>query len=441
MYQESASVELKRELTDAIKNEIVAFLNTNDGIIYVGIDDDGKPYKPFLLMNKDEIDIKVSNWLQNSIRPLPSNLIDYHFNKEGILVIKIKEGKNKPYYLKDKGPKPSGVYKRVGSTIRKANNDEILRMIMSSKNYIYEDDISVQQNLTFKYLSSTFEENNLLFNDRSMISLGIRKTNGSFTNLGYILSDQSKITVKIAEYDKNMNFKVKKQLTGSLIKLFNETKEQADRLNDVSAIIDTKSYKRIETVSYPDTALREMILNAFCHADLFLRSNIKIEFFEDKCKISSPGGIFNATLDEIMSGLQTYRNPKLVHIFDMLGLIENYGTGIPKTILAYQNEQVKPNFKASDNFFVVTLPNINYLNHNRDYEIKDDLISELELSILRIIDSNPGIKLSAIHELIIQENSEITIYMVRNSIKRKLQKYIEFKGSRRFGGYYMKNKI
>ena len=41
MYKESLSVELKRELIDEIKNEIVAFLNTKGGTIIVGVNDDG----------------------------------------------------------------------------------------------------------------------------------------------------------------------------------------------------------------------------------------------------------------------------------------------------------------------------------------------------------------------------------------------------------------
>ena len=50
------------------------------------------------------------------------------------------------------------------------------------------------------------------------------------------------------------------------------------------------------------------------HANYFIRSNIKIEFFPDKAKITSPGGIFNASMDDIMNGVQTYRNPRLVHV-------------------------------------------------------------------------------------------------------------------------------
>ena len=55
--------------------------------------------------------------------------------------------------------------------------------------------------------------------------------------------------------------------------------EQTERLNDVKVIIDGNSFKRKETKSYPGASISEMVLNAFCHANYFIHSNVKIEFF------------------------------------------------------------------------------------------------------------------------------------------------------------------
>ena len=41
MYCESNVIELKEQLVDDVKKEIVAFLNTDGGTIYVGVKDDG----------------------------------------------------------------------------------------------------------------------------------------------------------------------------------------------------------------------------------------------------------------------------------------------------------------------------------------------------------------------------------------------------------------
>lgn len=195
---------------------------------------------------------------------------------------------------------------------------------MESRNFCYEEDVSDEQDLTFKYFKEALSERNITFTDRIKRTLSIVNNEGKYTNLGLLLSDQSPIVVKLAEYDSQMNFKVKKTLSGSLLKVLYELEEQVERLNDTKVIIDGTSFTRIETKSYPGAALREVILNAICHSDYYIRSNIKIEFFADKVEITNPGGIFNATMNDIMSGIQTYRNAHLVNVFDKLGLIENF---------------------------------------------------------------------------------------------------------------------
>ena len=158
-------------------------------------------------------------------------------------------------------------------------------------------------------------------------------------------------------------------------------------MNDVSAISDGKSWKRIETHSYPEKSLREIILNAFCHTDFFIRSNIKVEFYKDKVKVTSLGCLYKTTLEDILKRVQTYRNERLVHLLDKLGYIENFGTGIPRTIEAYSGTGKEPTFYDSENFFIVYLPNLNY-NKNEQDQIHDqisDQISDIGLEILKII--------------------------------------------------------
>ena len=132
------------------------------------------------------------------------------------------------------------------------------------------------------------------------------------------------------------------------------------------------------------------------HTNYFIRSNIKIEFIPDKVKITSPGGIFNASMEDIMNGVQTYRNPRLVLMFDKLGMIESFGTGIPRTIESYKNYDVKPEFKATENFFFVTLPNINYASNDPI----TDPISDLGLEIMKSLKLNSEISTIKLTELI-----------------------------------------
>lgn len=74
-------------------------------------------------------------------------------------------------------------------------------------------------------------------------------------------------------------------------------------------------------------------------------------------------------------------------MFDKLGMIENFGTGISRTIESYKNYDAKPEFKATENFFFVTLPNINYASSGSI----NDSINDIGLEILKTVSKFPGI--------------------------------------------------
>lgn len=124
-------------------------------------------------------------------------------------------------------------------------------------------------------------------------------------------------------------------------------------------------------------------------------------------------------------------------------MIENFGTGIPRTIESYSNYNVKPEFKATENFFIVTLPNLNYGNNSVTDPINDpitDPISNLGLEILKCSKIFPGLNTLQIVEKISHEDPLITRDKVKNGLKRYLTNYVEHRGSNRNGGYYLKDR-
>lgn len=62
----------------------------------------------------------------------------------------------------------------------------------------------------------------------------------------------------------------------------------------------------------------------------------------------------------------TFRNPALVNVLYKLGFIENYGTGLQRIRGAYENEELKPEFKVIDRYFFLTLPNLNKDSYSFD---------------------------------------------------------------------------
>ena len=120
-------------------------------------------------------------------------------------------------------------------------------------------------------------------------------------------------------------------------------------------------------------------------------------------------------------------------------MIENFGTGIPRTIESYSNYNVKPEFKATENFFIVTLPNLKYGNNSVTDPITDP-ISNLGFEILKCFKIFPGLNTLQIVENISHEDPLITRDKVKNELKRYLTNYVEHRGSNRNGGYYLKDR-
>ena len=87
-YEESDRIELKSIINDDLKKEIVAFLNTHGGTIYVGVNDDGS-LNPTLDKKEQDINLtKISNWINDkAIYPSCKSLLAFYYNEDGVMVI------------------------------------------------------------------------------------------------------------------------------------------------------------------------------------------------------------------------------------------------------------------------------------------------------------------------------------------------------------------
>jgi len=87
------------------------------------------------------------------------------------------------------------------------------------------------------------------------------------------------------------------------------------------------------------------------------------------------------------------------------------------------------------------MPNMNFDPINDPIKLFEKVyLSDFDLSIVRVISEKPGLNAKQILEELIHILDNATIDMVKNSLKRKLIDICEFRGSRRTGGYFLKNK-
>lgn len=382
MTDENESIEYKREYVDDICKEVIAFANTNGGKLLIGVDDSGNPVG---LENIDDTYTRVTNTIRDSISPDVTMFVKYSLSN-GIISVEVSEGTAKPYYLKSKGLKPSGVYVRQGASSVPASTEQIRQMIKISDGDIYETTRSLEQDLTFTAAEKVFREHKVDFSSEKYPTLGICSLSDNlYTNLAKIISDQCEHTIKIAVFadDNNTVFKAHKEFRGSV---FTQLEEAFDYLmlcnQNPSTIV---GINRIDKWDYPVEALREALLNAIVHRDYAFSGSIIINVNESCMEFVSLGGLVQGlSADDIRNGISQLRNRNLAEMFHRLNFIESYGTGIRRIFALYSDCPEQPEISVTSNSFKITLPNMNKYSAPE----KPHALTEQEQAILDYLDEH-----------------------------------------------------
>lgn len=360
MYQESETVELKSVVVDDIKKEIVAFANCKGGKLYIGVQNDGTVVG---LDDPDGAALQISNMVRDAIKPDLTLFLHYTTLKENgkqIVAIDVQQGTERPYYIAKKGLRPEGVFVRQGYSSVPATNTAIRRMIKETDGDYFEEMRSLEQDLTFEAAEQEFSERNILFGETQMKTLGITTPDGVYTNLGLLLSDQCVHTIKAAVFQGTTQneFKDRKEFSGSLFRQMKEVYDYIDFRNQTHSSF--QKLRRIDQRDYPETAVRETLLNLLVHREYSFRASTFISLYTDRIEFTSIGGLVSGvTLKDVMMGISVCRNVKLANVFYRLELIEAYGTGILKIMGAYAGTGKEPEIAVSDNAFKIILPNLN----------------------------------------------------------------------------------
>lgn len=358
MTFETENIEFKLQFTDELYKEVIAFANTDGGVIYVGIDNEGNAVG---LDDVDENYTRITNGIRDAIIPDVTMFVKYTIQENRVVRITVGEGSYKPYYLKSKGLKPSGVFVRQGTSSAQASAEQIRAMIKESDGDAFEGMRSMEQELTFKSANEAFDRYDVEFSKTKYRALGITtQADELYSNLALIISDQCTHTTKVAVFadDENTKFRDSKEFGGSIFEQLDNTYAYLALCNKTTATF--KGLERIEKVDYPEEALREALLNALVHRDYSFSGSIIINVNDKEMEFISIGGLLpGLSPDDIRSGISQPRNKNLADIFHRLHLIESYGTGIRKIYSLYANCSEQPRIEVTTNTFKIILPNMN----------------------------------------------------------------------------------
>lgn len=352
---ETNRIEYKRELNTKvdIEKEVIAFLNYHEGgLIYVGIDKDGK------ILGVSDIDsdmLKIKDRIKNNISPSAMGLFDVVAeNKNGKELIKIivAGGTEKPYFKKKFGMTEKGCFIRTGTAAEPMPQTMIDRLFASRTRNSLGKIRSHRQDLTFEQLKIYYEEKGLTFTKHFKQNLELLSEDDKLNYVAYLLADENGTSIKVAKYSGTDRVDLTENNEYGYCSLIKATKRVLDKIEiENRTISKITSRERIDTRLWNAVALREAITNAIIHNDYTREVPPKFEIFSDRLEITSYGGLFEGmSQEDFFEGLSLPRNKELMRVYKDLGMVEQLGSGVPRILQAYN----KDCFKFSENFLRMT---------------------------------------------------------------------------------------
>lgn len=366
---EGKTLEFKRDLTspDGVLRTAVAFANTSGGRILIGID--GKTKTVRGLRNVLTEEERLANLIADSISPkLMPSIEMLSWRRSQLLLIEIHPSPARPHHLIRLGPE-KGVFVRVGSTNRCA--DPVLTEELKRYGRITSFDEQPIPDLNseaidFRVTSEYFlPVRKLVRSDLKTLRLITSYQGRNVPTIGGILlfgvdrfdrfPDAWIQTGRFAGTDKRKildSAEIRSPLPSAPEDVLAFLKKHTSR----AAVIGEA--RRTDRWTLPPVALREAIINAIVHADYAQRgAPIRVALFDDRLEIENPGLLpFGLTIEDIQQGVSKLRNRVIGRVFQELGLIEQWGSGIQRMGAACrENGLDSPKLEEIGTHFRVTI--------------------------------------------------------------------------------------
>lgn len=398
---ETNRIEFKRQLTRDldIEKEVVAFLNYREGgIIYIGIDDNGRPVEN---ANLDNDILSIKNRLRDNILPSPMGLFDVTIERiEDIPVIRVfvSSGSEKPYYKKQYGLSPKGCFIRVGTAAEPMSQAQIEDMFSRRVRRSLKHIPSPQKDLTFRQLHIYYDSKHLTLNESFAQNLGLLTDDKQFNYAAYLLADENGTSIKVAKYAGKDRDELIENHEYGYCSLLKATDSVLDRLHVENTVKSSIGYPyRTDTPLWNERAVRELVINAIVHNDYFNEVPPKFELFSDRLEITSTGTLpDDMSQEDFFNGVSNPRNKELMRVFRDVELVESLGTGLQRVLKSYGREC----FIFMDHFIRVVIPYA-WLPNNEESTLQKGLqkglqnltkaLTPIQESILAMVIADPTI--------------------------------------------------
>lgn len=340
---EQQNIEYKSCWRDEYLKWICGFSNAQGGKIFIGIDDKGNiigldDYKKLM----DDIPNKTVSYLGLVVD------VNLHSN----------DGK---YYIEIDVPVSTvpisfhGIYHyRSGSTKQELKGIALQNWLLKKMGKHWED-IPVpsatlddlDESTIQRFLKKAIEKERIPADAaNNNITILLEKLNlitkdGQLTNAAILLfgkrpySISATTSFKIGRFGKELHELRFQDIIET--NLFTMATQVMEKLNDKYLIrpISYKGLERLEPLEYPESALREAVLNAIIHKD-YSSTWIFLRVYDDRLEIWNPGKLpEELTIEKLKGAHSSYpRNANIAGVFFKAGYIESWGRGTNNIITA-----------------------------------------------------------------------------------------------------------
>ena len=322
--KEDQHIEFKESWHDEYTRYVSAFCNTQGGVLYIGLNDNGTVVG---IEHPEKLIERLPNFIAQKTGIMP--------------LVHLKESNGKEYLEIEVQPSAMPIsvhgryYTRSGSVTSELQGNQLNMFLAAKMGLTWEsvveedfslDDIDIETVERFKLLAkdrvpSIEQETDILaLMKRLNLVVGGRFKRAAVVLFGknvqkYVLQAR----IKIGKFLSETEVLTTDIIEGNLI-------QQVDRALDILRTKYLLSY-----ISYE--ALREALLNSIIHREYFVSSEIQIRIYDDKLVMGNEARLQDITVEDLSRPHPSRPHNKLIaDVFYKAGFIESWGRGTQRII-------------------------------------------------------------------------------------------------------------
>lgn len=250
---------------------------------------------------------------------------------DGATCVKVTfEGGEKPYYALGRA------YMRVADEDRQLSARELEKIIVdkNQERLRWDNqpcDLSVDQ-LDYSKLRAFVERAGLKWDrpENALDKLGL-SSGGHLLNATKLFFTSEPMELRCAVFGTTDSAMIidRHDIHGDILELIEEAQKYV--LKNIHIGMRLEGLYRKDVPEIATEAMREAIINAFCHRDYRDPDYVQVAVYKDRVEIRNPGGLFGGiTIADLRKGhISKRRNPLIADLFRRIEMVEAWGRGMP----------------------------------------------------------------------------------------------------------------